>query len=145
MASGAASVIDESSIIEKMYGIGENVGMAFQIKDDLLDLDLDNRSGKPAGIDIKEKKMTLPLIYLLNNSSNADKRRVINIVKNNSDDPEKVTWLIQRINDSGGVDYARAKMDEYRSKAIMSLGDFPENRAHEALIELINYTTERKK
>jgi octaprenyl-diphosphate synthase len=128
-----------------MYGIGENVGMAFQIKDDLLDLDLDNRSGKPAGIDIKEKKMTLPLIYLLNNSSNADKRRVINIVKNNSDDPEKVTWLIQRINDSGGVDYARAKMDEYRSKAITSLGDFPENRAHEALIELINYTTERKK
>jgi octaprenyl-diphosphate synthase len=119
--------------------------MAFQIKDDLLDLDLDNHSGKPAGIDIKEKKMTLPLIYLLNNSSNADKRRIINIVKNNSDDLEKVTWLIQRINDSGGVDYARVKMDEYRSKAIESLSEFPKNQAQEALVGLINFTTERKK
>jgi octaprenyl-diphosphate synthase len=145
MASGAASVINKPEDIDKMYRIGENVGMAFQIKDDLFDLDLNNSAGKPIGIDIKEKKMTLPLIYLLSNSSASDKRKIVNVVKRHNDDAEKVEWLISRIKESGGIDYARNKMEEFKAAAISLLNEFPENQARTALIGLIEYVTERKK
>lgn len=144
-STGAASAIDDEASIEKMRLIGEYAGMAFQIRDDLFDLQVDNKSGKPVGIDIKEKKMTLPLIYLLNQSGPKEKRKIINTVKRHKDDPEKVRWLIDQINQSGGIDYAMDKMNDYKNKAIELLLGFPENQSREALINLIEYTIRRKK
>lgn len=145
MATGAVSVMNDSDVIEKMYEIGENTGMAFQIKDDLFDLERNNTAGKPSGIDIKEKKMTLPLIYLLNNASTTEKRKIINVVKRYNNDADKVEWLIKRINDSGGVEYARKKMEEYKMAAVNLLNDFPDNQSRAALIGLIDYVTDRKR
>jgi octaprenyl-diphosphate synthase len=145
MATGAASVTDDETIVRKMYTIGENAGMAFQIKDDLFDIQTDNDPGKPTGMDIKEKKMTLPLIYLLNNAPGAEKRKIINVVKRHSEDLEKVAWLIRKINASGGVDYARQKMNEFKDKAIAELREFPDNPSREALLQLIDFVIERKK
>ena len=144
-ATGAYSSTDDQEKIEQMRQIGENAGMAFQIRDDLFDLQVDNKSGKPVGIDIKEKKMTLPLIYLLNHSSSSEKRKIINIFKNHKDDREKVTWLIEQINLSGGIDYAIDKMMEYKNRAIEILLKFPENQSRKALVDLIDYIIERKK
>lgn len=144
-ATGAASACDNKSDIEKMRLVGEYAGMAFQIRDDLFDLQVDNKSGKPTGIDIKEKKMTLPLIYLLNQSSFSEKRKIINTIKNHKDDMAKVKWLIDRINQSGGIDYAKAKMLDYKNRAVELLMTYPENQSRQALIDLIEYTIERKK
>jgi octaprenyl-diphosphate synthase len=145
MAAGTASVRNEPEAIDKMYRIGENAGMAFQIKDDLFDLEFRSSTGKPSGIDIQEKKMTLPMIYLLNNSSAIEKRKVINVVKNHSSDIRKVAWLIGRIRESGGVDYAQQQMDTFKNTAIAMLRAFPQNPSREALIHLIDYTVERTK
>jgi octaprenyl-diphosphate synthase len=145
MATGAASVTGDEASISKMYTIGENAGMAFQIKDDLFDIQMDNEAGKPTGIDIKEKKMTLPLIYLLNNSGSSDKRKIINVVKRYSEDQEKVAWLIKKINDSGGVAYANQKMMEFKEKAITELMSFPDNPSRTSLLALIDYVIERRK
>ncbi len=145
MATGAVSVMNDSDVIEKMYEIGENTGMAFQIKDDLFDLERNNTAGKPSGIDIKEKKMTLPLIYLLNNASTTEKRKIINVVKRYNNDADKVEWLIKRINDSGGIEYAQKKMEEYKMAAVNLLNDFPDNQSRAALIGLIDYVTDRKR
>lgn len=145
MAAGAASVTDDEEIIEKMYRIGEQAGMAFQIKDDLFDLEFDNSTGKPPGIDIKEKKMTLPLIYLLSTVSSAEKRKIIKVVSKHGEDNGKVEWLVRRINDSGGVAYAREKMGEFKNDAVAQLMEFPESQAREALLGLIEYVTERRK
>lgn len=144
-STGAASAINDEASIEKMRLIGEYAGMAFQIRDDLFDLQIDNQSGKPVGIDIKEKKMTLPLIYLLNQSAPKEKRKIINTIKRHKDDPEKVSWLIEQINQSGGIDYAMDKMNDYKNKAIELLLGFPENQSRGALINLIEYTIGRKK
>ena len=144
-STGATSAIDDKASIEKMHLIGEYAGMAFQIRDDLFDLQIDNKSGKPVGIDIKEKKMTLPLIYLLNQSNISEKRKIINIVKRHKDNPEKVSWLIDQINQSGGLDYATQKMNEYKEKALELLHSFPENKSRIALTDLIEYVIKRKK
>lgn len=144
-STGASSAIDDLASIEKMRLIGEYAGMAFQIRDDLFDLQVDNKSGKPVGIDIKEKKMTLPLIYLLNHSTSSEKRKIINIVKHHKDNPEKVNWLIGQINQSGGLDYAIKKMNEFKDKALELLYSFPDNQSRQALTDLINYVIERKK
>jgi octaprenyl-diphosphate synthase len=144
-ATGCSSAISDPEKIEKMKLIGENAGMAFQIRDDLFDLQIDNKSGKPTGIDIKDKKMTLPLIFLLNNSSSSEKRKIINVVKNHKDDPQKVNWLIEKINQSGGMDYAFEKMLAYKNSAIEMLKSFPENNSRQALVDLIEYTIQRKK
>lgn len=144
-ATGAASAIDNKEKVEKMKLIGENAGMAFQIRDDLLDLQVDNKSGKPTGIDIQEKKMTLPLIYLLNHSSSSEKRKMINVVKNKKGDRQKVEWLIDKINSSGGIKYAEEKMMEYKNRSLELLMSFPDNQSRQALIDLIEFTIERKK
>jgi len=144
-ATGAASANDDQAAIEKMRLIGEYAGMAFQIRDDLFDLQIDNKSGKPTGIDIKEKKMTLPLIYLLSQSSSSEKRKIINTIKRDKDDSAKVNWLIEQINLSGGIEYAREKMLEYKNKSLELLRSFPENQSREALVNLIEYTIDRKK
>lgn len=124
---------------------GEKVGIAFQIKDDLFDYESSNKTGKPNGIDIKEQKMTLPLINLLNNSSWSEKRKIVNIVKNHNTNPEKVKEVIDMVNKSGGIAYARQKMENYHNEAIDILSTFPESESKSALKNLVDFTIERKK
>lgn len=143
-AAGAASSTTETEI-EKMRQIGEHAGMAFQIKDDLFDFVKGNSTGKPSGIDIKEKKMTLPLIYALNQVSVSEKRKMIQIVKRYNTDQKKVDWLIEKVVESGGIQYATEKMLDYKNRAIELLRDLPENQAREALEQLIEFSMERKK
>jgi octaprenyl-diphosphate synthase len=144
-ATGASSTCNQVDNIEKMRQIGEYAGMAFQIKDDLFDFTESNKTGKPSGIDIKEKKMTLPLIYLLNQSNYLEKRKIINIVKNHNTDNEKVRWLIDQVNQSGGMNYATKKMMEFKGKALDLLYEFPENESRKALEKLIEFTIDRSK
>lgn len=144
-ATGAASVTEDAEVVEKMRVIGENAGIAFQIKDDLFDFEKSNKTGKPSGIDIKEKKMTLPLIYLLSKSSMLEKRKIINIVKRHNTDEKKVEWLIKRVEDSGGIEYTAKKMLEYKNRAVDLLNEFPDNKAKQSLISLIDYSISRKK
>jgi octaprenyl-diphosphate synthase len=143
-ACGAASVTTDEKIIEKMKSFGEAVGIAFQIKDDLFDYGDGSNIGKPTGIDIKEKKMTLPLIYALNNTSVADKRKIINIVKNNNNDPKKVAEVIDFVIKSGGIEYAEKEMNKYKNKALEILSAFSDSPAKNSLEGLVKYTTERK-
>ncbi len=143
-ATGAASA-SAGVDVEKMWKIGELAGMAFQIKDDLFDFSKGNATGKPTGIDIKEKKMTLPLIYALNKVSIAEKHKMIRIVKYHNTSREKVDWLIDRVAESGGMEYARKKMHELTDAAIELLYEFPENEARQALEQLIEYSVDRKK
>jgi octaprenyl-diphosphate synthase len=141
---GAASVTSDKKMIEKMQSFGEAVGIAFQIKDDLFDYGDGSNIGKPTGIDIKEKKMTLPLIYALKQASYFEKVRIINIVKNNNNDPKKVAEVIGFVLKSGGIQYAEQKMLEYKHKALNILNEFPDSDARQSLSELVKYTTERK-
>ncbi len=144
-ACGAASAGAPDEQIEKMRLFGEKTGMAFQIRDDLLDLDSGNSSGKLTGIDIKEQKMTLPLIYTLNHVSTKEKRQIINIIKNHNTDRKKVGMVIQKIKAKGGVDYATEKMQEYRDEALLILNAFPDSEVRKALQNLVIYTIQRKK
>ncbi len=144
-ALGAASVSDNNDSIKKMWSIGENLGMAFQIKDDIFDFEKKSAIGKPTGIDIKEKKMTLPLIYLLNNSSASDKKRIIRTIKKHSGNKKKVDGIIDEVRRSGGLQYAEEKMNEYKTIAMTSLGEMPDNDARKALEKIVDYTITRKK
>ncbi len=144
-AAGASSVNANKDDIEKMRRFGELTGIAFQIKDDLFDYKKSNATGKPAGIDIKEQKMTLPLIYLLNNSSFLEKRRIINIVKNHNNNPEKVALVIDKVNKSGGIEYASEKMKDYHNQALQILEAFPDSPSKTSLKQLVSFTIERKK
>jgi octaprenyl-diphosphate synthase len=142
-AVGAASANSSAEIIEKARNFGEKVGIAFQIKDDLFDYGTDE-IGKPLGIDIKEKKMTLPLIYALTKSDWLMKRKIINIIKNESDKPLMVDFVIDFVKKSGGIDYANKKMHEYVKEAIEILRSFPNSDYRISLENLVNYTIERK-
>jgi len=144
-ACGAYSSGGDRELSEKMWQFGEMVGMAFQIKDDLFDYQKVNNTGKPTGIDIRDKKMTLPLIYLLNQSAKADKRRIINIIKNHNTDPDKVTGLIQEVVDGGGISYAEEKMIHYRDQALAILDSFDASPARKSMSDLVLYTIERDK
>jgi octaprenyl-diphosphate synthase len=142
-AAGTSSVTDNEETIQKMREFGENVGMAFQIKDDLFDYG-EAKIGKPTGNDIKEKKLTLPLIHILQKVTPALKKEIIYIVKNNNNDKEKVKFVIDHVISYGGIEYATHKMNEYRDKALLILNAFPTSPAREALEELVRYTTDRK-
>ena len=144
-ACGAYSASSDQELTEKMRMFGEKVGMAFQIKDDLFDYQKANNTGKPSGIDIRDKKMTLPLIYLLANSDRKKKRRIINTIKNHNTDPDRVSELIRDVVESGGIDYARQKMTEYRDEAIAILNEFDESPARKSMADLVMFTTERDK
>jgi octaprenyl-diphosphate synthase len=144
-ACGAVSAGAAPEVAEKMKQFGEYVGISFQIKDDLFDYESGNRTGKPNGIDIKEQKMTLPLIYMLGQLSPVEKRRTIRTIKIHHDDPARVAEIISQVNRSGGISYARGKMLEYRQKALDMLHTLPGNEAREALEKLVIYTTERNK
>jgi len=143
-AVGAASTGANEEIIEKARLLGEKIGMAFQIKDDLFDFGTDE-IGKPTGIDIKEKKMTLPLIFALNKCSWLEKRRVINLIKNESDKPAKVHEVIAFVKSSGGIEYTEKVMHKYVDEANEILDDFKDSPFRTSLKNLIRFTIERKK
>ncbi len=140
--AGAASVTNDQDIIQKMRDFGEMVGMAFQIKDDLFDYG-DVAVGKPTGNDIKEKKLTLPLIHVLQKVDASLKKEIIYIVKNNNNDKKKVKFVIDSVLQYGGIEYATQKMHEYRDKALAILHSFQPSPARAALEELVRYTTDR--
>ncbi len=145
-ASGANSVNMSKEIVEKMRLFGEYTGIAFQIKDDLFDYGSNGEKiGKPTGIDIKEKKMTLPLIYVLNNANSSDKKRIINIVKKHNENKTKVKEVIDFVIQNGGLVYAQKAMVNYKEKALTILKEFEQNKANRALAELVEYTIARTK
>ena len=143
-AVGAAAAGSDRATIERARLFGEKVGMAFQIKDDLFDYGT-AEIGKPVGIDIKEKKMTLPLIYALQQASWLDKRRVIYNVQNNAGHRDRVQQVIDFVKQSGGLTYAIRTMERYRDEALVILREFPASEARNSLEMLINYTIEREK
>lgn len=142
-SAGAWSTSNDDGIAEKMRLFGEKTGIAFQIKDDLFDYSTDN-VGKPTGNDIKEKKLTLPLIYTLNNTDRKTRKEIIYIVKNKNLDKAKVNWVIERVRESGGIDYAVAEMNKYKTEALEILHEFPANEARQGLRDLVLYVTDRK-
>jgi octaprenyl-diphosphate synthase len=143
-ATGVCSVYAPADEIEKFRQLGEYIGIAFQIKDDLFDYGT-KEIGKPLGIDIKEKKLTLPLIYSLNNSDFFERRKIINIIKNQSHKTEKVNEVIAFVKSKGGIPYTEQKMFEYRDKALAILNSYSDNEYKQSLIDLIHYTIERDK
>jgi octaprenyl-diphosphate synthase len=141
---GAATAGSSPEIIEKMRLFGEKVGMAFQIKDDLFDYGEDV-VGKPVGIDIKEKKMTLPLIYALQNTTWVERRKIIYKIRNNSEDKDTINEIIDFVKNSGGLEYSQKIMNNYYQEAISLLANFPESDFKNSLATLVTYTIERKK
>ncbi|MDD7886840.1 polyprenyl synthetase family protein [Flavivirga sp. 57AJ16] len=141
---GAASVKPESQHVESMRKFGELIGMAFQIKDDLFDYG-DTQIGKPTGIDIKEQKMTLPLIYVLNQASKKDKNWLINSIKNHNKDTKRVKEVIAFVKNNGGLDYAIKKMKAFREEALQILQTYPESDYKNSLELMVNYVIDRKK
>lgn len=139
----AAVSVDREDQADNMRKFGELVGLAFQIKDDIFDYGLPDDVGKPTGLDIRERKVTLPLIYVLENSSREIRKELINIVKNHNEDKEKVRRAVQLVTQEGGVEYAYRKMNELKQQALDCISDIPESKAKEALIGLVNYTIER--
>lgn len=142
-AAGAFSASHDEATAEKLRLFGEKTGMAFQIKDDLFDYGTDD-IGKPTGNDIKEKKLTLPLIYTLNNVDRSTKRELIYIIKNQNKNTDKVNHVISVVKKSGGIAYAQQRMNEYRDEALGILSSFDNNEVKNALSELVRFTTDRK-
>ena len=141
-SAGAFSTSHDEAVAEKVRLFGENVGMAFQIKDDLFDYGTAD-VGKPTGNDIREKKLTLPLIYTLNNIDSASRRKLIYIIKNQNKDAEKVREVIEKVKEFGGIRYAEEKMFAYRDAALALLNDFEQEEVKQGLEELVRYTTDR--
>ena len=141
---GAASVKPNANDVERMRKFGELIGMAFQIKDDLFDYG-EEAIGKPTGIDIKEQKMTLPLIHVLNNCSKKDQDWLINSIKKYNKDKKRVKEVIAFVKDHGGLEYAVAKMKQFQEEALLLLKDYPESEFKSSLILIVNYVIERKK
>jgi octaprenyl-diphosphate synthase len=144
-ACGAASAGADDETIEKMRLIGEQIGIAFQIKDDLFDYGLGGKIGKPTGIDIKEKKSTLPLIYAVNNSPNGQGKEALRIVKRDKKSKKDVNKVIDFVLQSGGIEYADKKMRAIADEALAGLDTLPENESREALKQLVRFTIEREK
>ncbi len=142
-AAGAWASSRNEEITEKMRLFGETTGMAFQIKDDLFDYASEN-VGKPTGNDIKEKKLTLPLIYTLNNTDKEIRRKIIYIVKNNNNDKEKVKWVIDKVTEAGGITYATEKMNSFKKEALNILHQFAESPVRKGLEDMVLFVTDRK-
>jgi octaprenyl-diphosphate synthase len=142
-AVGAWSTSKDEKITEKMKLFGEKTGIAFQIKDDLFDYGNED-IGKPTGNDLKEKKLTLPLIYTLNNIEATEKRKMIYIIKNQNKVPEKIKYVLDKVIQTGGIKYAAKKMMDYRDEALSILFEFPDSDIRKGLEELVRYTTDRK-
>ncbi|HJM16281.1 MAG TPA: polyprenyl synthetase family protein, partial [Flavobacteriales bacterium] len=144
-ACGASSMNQSEETINKLHLFGEKVGIAFQIKDDLFDYTQSSLIGKPTGIDIREQKMTLPLIYTLNTVDKKTKNYIINIVKNHHKDDKKVAELVNLVKEKGGLDYATNIMRSYQEGSLKILSEFPENEARKSLKLLVEYVINREK
>jgi octaprenyl-diphosphate synthase len=144
-ACGARSVSEDTETIQLMKDFGENIGIAFQIRDDILDYEGTGLTGKTVGNDIKEKKITLPLIHALEQSANSKKRHIINILKRTKKTRTEIGEVISFVMDYGGLEYAELKMNQYRDKALAILDSYPESEVKESLREFVHYTTSRKK
>ncbi len=142
-ACGASSSGADADTVEKLKSIGENIGIAFQIKDDLMDLENTGKAGKPSGIDIKERKMTLPLIYLMSKSSYLQKRKILKILKNHNHSKTKTDELISLIKNSGGIEYAENKMEYYINCALDKIESFPQSMAKDSIKKLVLFTIQR--
>ncbi|SMG38395.1 octaprenyl-diphosphate synthase [Marivirga sericea] len=143
-AVGSRSVMKDDDVSEKMKLFGEKVGMAFQIKDDLFDYGT-HEIGKPLGIDIKEKKMTLPLIHALNNADSSEQKHIIKLIKNKSDKSSTVKTVVAFVREKNGIAYAEEVMHNYFDEAMTILKDFPQSEYRQSLMDLVKYTIERKK
>ncbi len=144
-ACGARSVTVNQEAIIMMKDFGENIGIAFQIRDDLLDYESTGLTGKAAGNDIKEKKITLPLIHALEQSPGSKKRHILSIVKNKKKTKSEINEVISFVSDYGGMDYAELKMNQYRDKALAIIDSYPDSDVKNSLKEFVQYTTSRKK
>jgi len=144
-ACGASAMNTDKETIKKLSLFGEKVGIAFQIKDDLFDYTQSKLIGKPTGIDIREQKMTLPLIYTLNTVDKRVRNRIINTVKNHHKNDKKVADLIDLVKKTGGLKYAEKVMIEYQQEALVLLESFPENESRKSLKQLVNYVIKREK
>ncbi len=143
-ACGAASAGKNDDVVKQMHQFGEYIGIAFQIKDDLFDYGPDGIIGKPTGIDIKESKMTLPLIYTLDKADRTMKRFIVNIVKNHNTEDAKVKEVIKIVKGNGGIEYAITRMKKYQEKAFVILESFEEGIYKEKLKDLVKFTIERE-
>jgi len=143
-AAGAASVFTDEDSIQRLHSFGEKVGMAFQIKDDLFDYGSAD-VGKPTGNDIKEKKITLPLIYTLNNCTAPLRKKLLHAIKYEHTDKETIAWIIEEVIKTGGIGYAEEKMAVFRHEAMQLLYSFPASPVRDALEELVVFTTDRNK
>ncbi len=144
-ATGARSVTDDPDSIQMMKDFGENIGTAFQIRDDLLDYEGNGLSGKTFGNDIKEKKITLPLIYALEHSINHRKKSILSIVKSRKKTKAEINEVISFVKDTGGMEYAELKMNQYRDKALAILDSYPVSEVRNSLQKFVFYTTSRDK
>jgi octaprenyl-diphosphate synthase len=145
VCESAAVSVDSIEQAENMRKFGELVGLAFQIKDDIFDYGDSKDIGKPTGLDIRERKMTLPLIYVLNNCSKEIKKELINIVKNHNEETKYIKRAIQLVVENGGIQYAQEKMNELKDEALSYLTNIQESEAKKAIIGLVEYTTQRTK
>lgn len=143
-AAGAKSVNSDSAIIEKMKEFGIMLGIAFQIKDDLIDFQSNNSAGKPSLNDLKEKKLTLPLIYSLERSTGSEKRKILHLLNNNNAGKNNFTEIINFVKDKGGIEYANTRMQDFKSLALEQLKDFPESDIKKSLFDFVDFTTTRK-
>ncbi len=144
-ASGARSVTADMKTVEKLKNLGINIGIAFQIKDDLFDYEKNSKTGKPIGNDIKEKKLTLPLIYSLEQANKSEKRNIIHLINKKGSKRDTFSKIYDFVHEKNGVHYACKKMMEYRDNSLAILNDFPDSEAKKALEQLVNYIVERKK
>jgi len=143
--SGASSVCDDPLFIDKLINYGTHTGIAFQIRDDIFDYQKKGVIGKPIGNDIKEKKITLPLIHALSNCTRTEKREIIKLLRNGSHSSAKIQKIIDFVISKKGLEYAIGKMNEHRQKAVESLSGLPDNDARSSLVELAGYITARDK
>ena len=144
--TGAISMTKSKDQAERFRLFGENIGIAFQIKDDLLDYSSNNKIiGKPVGLDIRDKKMTLPLIYTINSVGIKTKNEIINTLKNHNNDSKKIRNILKIVKENGGVEYAKNKMNLYEKKSLKILDEFPINEASNSLRKLVDYVISRKK
>jgi octaprenyl-diphosphate synthase len=144
-ACGAKSVDANEELVSKMHSFGELLGNAFQIKDDLLDYDSENTIGKPSANDIKEKKITLPLIHALNNADIKNRKKILHLVKKKEKRKSEIHEIINFVVKMGGIEYSKQKMNDYKQQALELITDFPDSEAKDSLINLVNYVIERKK
>ena len=144
-ACGTRSVGSDDDTVEKMKRFGEYVGIAFQIKDDLFDYQKNGKLGKPTANDIKEKKLTLPLIHALSVAPQKEKKQILKFVKNHKKNAKNLGRILDFVNHYGGIDYSTGKMNDYKEKALNILAEFPDNEAKKSLQDLVHFTTTRKK